>query len=92
MSQQSVWTDITIELPKSVRPFVCPHSTGDVVSLSVPGYEEGMNGMGFTLRLTPSHIPQIEKLLEELQNLKTAKEVVTSHNSKSFLTLAMANE
>ncbi len=60
------WTDINFQLTDTDRPLVTAIPKQQRVMLHLAGCLEGHNGRGFTLCLSPAHIPIIEKLLAEL--------------------------
>ncbi len=60
------WTDINFQLQDTDRPLVTAIPKQQRVMLHLAGCLEGHNGRGFTLCLSPAHIPAIEKLLAEL--------------------------
>ncbi len=60
------WTDINFQLTDTDRPLVTAIPKQQRVLLHLAGCLEGHNGRGFTLCLSPAHIPVIEKLLAEL--------------------------
>ncbi len=60
------WTDINFQLQDTDRPLVTAIPKQQRVMLHLAGCLEGHNGRGFTLCLSPAHIPVIEKLLAEL--------------------------
>jgi hypothetical protein len=64
------WTDINFQLQDTDKPLVTAIPKQQRVLLHLAGYLEGQNGRGFTLCLSPAHIPAIEKLLAELYGVK----------------------
>jgi hypothetical protein len=59
------WTDLTIKLSATDHPAVCRHA--DNISFSLPGYMT--DGHGFSIHFVPAHLPQLQKLLDELEGL-----------------------
>jgi len=62
------WTDSHFALTATDTPLVTAHD--DRVALHLPGYEHNSDGHGFTLTFFPAHLPQLRRLIKELEQIE----------------------
>lgn len=69
------WTDLTFNLDGDESLLVTTHEeTTMKVSLHCSGSHHKMDGTGFSIHFTYDHLPVLERLVKELNNMKTLDE------------------